>query len=309
MENMVNAIDDARIEEPLRNNLREFVERSSAYLINSGEPDHAAAEESSDPPGDAIRHEIAQRWEAQRTLDEAVAAVREGKSDHAIAAAETLQHNRSVFPGLLALMMGSRNPAMLQYVQETLTHQPALLRERYAGRTLLHEASAQGNLTMVELLLRLGADPNAQDVGSHTPLYCLAIESRTLGGGDIVRVLARSGAHINAAGGVKHSSALHMAARRGNLEIAAALLDCGADIDRPDSLGDTPLRRAVNCGRIQVASLLLARGADAHAKGSKGVTPLLAARTAAMKQLLRSHVDGKASPGARRSFAATRKET
>jgi len=79
-----------------------------------------------------------------------------------------------------------------------------------------------------------------------------------------------------------------MAARRGNLEIAEALLDCGARIDARDSLGDTPLRRAVNCGRIQVAALLLSRGADVHSKGNKGLTPLQAARTSAMKQLLRS---------------------
>jgi len=186
--------------------------------------------------------------------------------------------------------MGSRNPAMLQYVQERVIADAALVRERYAGRTLLHEASAQGNLTMVELLLRLGADPNAQDGGGHAPLYSLANEYRSSGGGDIVRALAQSGAHINADDGAKHCTALHMAARRGNVEIAAALLDCGADIDRQDSLGDTPLRRAVNCGRIQVASLLLARGADAHAKGNKGLTPLQAARTSAMKQLLRSHI-------------------
>ncbi len=79
-----------------------------------------------------------------------------------------------------------------------------------------------------------------------------------------------------------------MAARRGNLEIAEALLDCGADMDARDSLGDTPLRRSVDCGRIEVASLLLARGADVHSAGSKGLTTLLAARTSAMKQLLRS---------------------
>ena len=288
MENMVNALDDARIEEPLRSALREFFERSSAYVVNSGEPDRAA--ESSEETGDTIRHEIARRWESQRTLDEAVAAVREGEAHRVIAASETLHHNRSVLAGLLALMMGSRNPAMLQYVQERVIADAALVRERYAGRTLLHEASAQGNLTMVELLLRLGADPNAQDGGGHAPLYSLANEYRSSGGGDIVRALAQSGAHINADDGAKHCTALHMAARRGTVEIAAALLDCGADIDRQDSLGDTPLRRAVNCGRIQVASLLLARGADAHAKGNKGLTPLQAARTSAMKQLLRSHI-------------------
>jgi ankyrin repeat protein len=66
-----------------------------------------------------------------------------------------------------------------------------------------------------------------------------------------------------------------MAARRGNAEVAEALLDCGADIEARDSLGDTPLRRSVNCNKAEVAALLLSRGADAHSIGSKGLTPSL----------------------------------
>jgi len=290
MENMVNALADAQIEEPLRSALREFFETSSAHVVNGGEPVPAAAAWS-EPRGDAIRQEIARRWDAQRRLDEAVAAVRGGEAGRAIAAAESFQRGGSAFAGLLALMMGSRDPAMLRYVQERVIHDPALVRERYASRTLLHEASAQGNLTMVELLARLGADPNAQDGGGHTPLYCLANEYRSSGGGDIVRALSRSGANIDANDGVKHCTALHMAARRGNQEIAEALLDCGAGIDVRDSVGDTPLRRAVNCGQIQVASLLLARGADVHSTGSRGLTPWRAARSSAMKQLLGSRID------------------
>ncbi len=300
MANMVKALDDVQMEEPLHSALRDFFEQSSAHVVNSGEPVPAATRPLK-PPGDAIGREIALRWEAQCGLDEAVAAVRGGEADRAIASVENLrnrfQHSRSVWAGLLARMMGSRNPVVLPYIQERVTHDPALVRERYAGRTLLHEASAQCNPTMVELLLRLGADPNAQDGGGHTPLYCLANEcgARKYGaceykagdGGDVVRALVRSGANVNANDGVKHCTALHMAARRGNLEIAEALLNCGADMDARDSLGDTPLRRSVNCGRIEVAALLLARGADVHSTGSKGLTPLLAARTSAMKQLLR----------------------
>jgi ankyrin repeat protein len=66
------------------------------------------------------------------------------------------------------------------------------------------------------------------------------------------------------------------------------LLDCGADIEAQDSLGDTPLRRAVNCDKTDVAALLLARGADPHSKGSKGLTPSAAARSTAMRGLLQS---------------------
>jgi ankyrin repeat protein len=138
------------------------------------------------------------------------------------------------------------------------------------------------------LLLRLGADPHATDGGGHTPLYSLGNECAAPGGGNVVRTLVRGGAHVDANDGVKHCTPLHMAARRGNAEIAEALLDCGADIEARDSLGDTPLRRSVNCGKTAVAALLLARGADLHCKGSKGLTPLLAARSGAMSRLLLS---------------------
>ena len=79
-----------------------------------------------------------------------------------------------------------------------------------------------------------------------------------------------------------------MAAWRGNVEVAEALLECGANIEARDSLGETPLRRAVNCGKTGVAALLLAKGADPHSVGSKGLTPLSAARAGEMHGLLQT---------------------
>jgi ankyrin repeat protein len=147
-------------------------------------------------------------------------------------------------------------------------------------------------LPMVELLLRLGADPSAADGGGHTPLYSVANECVLAGSGDVVRALIPGGAKVDAHDGVKHCTALHMAARRGNVEVAEALLDCGADIESRDSLGETPLRRAVNCAKTGVAALLLSKGADPHSRGSKGLTPFLAARSSAMKQLFHGRAEG-----------------
>jgi truncated hemoglobin YjbI len=288
MSNMVKALDDVQIEEPLRSVLRDFFERSSAYAVNSGQAP-PVAEVRSEPPADSLRQEIGRRWNVQRGLDEAVAAVRDSDADRAIALAESLQTcDASVFTGLLALMIGSAHSALLGFVRERLIQDPALVQERYAGRTLLHAAAAACSLTTVELLLRLGADPNATDGGSHTPLYSLGNECKVSGSGNVVRALVRAGAMVDARDGVKHCTALHMAARRGNVEVAEALLDCGADIEARDSLGETPLRRSINCEKIDVTSLLLSRGADMHSKGSKNLTPLLAARTGSMKQLLQS---------------------
>ena len=175
---------------------------------------------------------------------------------------------------------------MLDYVRENLLADPALARERYSGRTLLHGAAGAGSLATVELLLHLGAGPDITDAGGHTALYCVANECKARGGGNVVRALVQAGANVDARDGVKHCTALHMAARRGNVEVAEALLDCGAGIEMRDSLGETPLRRAVNCDKTDVAALLLSRGADRHSRGSKNLTPALAARSSAMRRVL-----------------------
>jgi ankyrin repeat protein len=44
------------------------------------------------------------------------------------------------------------------------------------------------------------------------------------------------------------------------VEIARALLDCGAAIEARDSKGDTPLQRAINCRRDRLARFLVERG-------------------------------------------------
>ena len=70
----------------------------------------------------------------------------------------------------------------------------------------------------------------------------------------------RAGADVDACGGVTRATALHMAARRGHVEIARALLDSGAAVNARDRKGDTPLQRAINCRKNVVAQLLLESG-------------------------------------------------
>jgi ankyrin repeat protein len=183
-----------------------------------------------------------------------VAALRNGEPKRAIALAEIC--DRSVLPGLLALMISSGHPVLLRYVQEQLARSPELAKLRHAGRTLLHAAAGAGHLATVELLLHIGADPNALDGGRHTPLYCLGNECVGAACADVVRALVRGWEQVDANEGAKECTALHMAARRGNAATAKALLDCGARIDARDSHGDTPFERAVNCRKNEVAELL-----------------------------------------------------
>jgi len=131
-----------------------------------------------------------------------------------------------------------------------------LIPQEYGGRTLLHSAAGIGNLRTVQLLLRLGADPNVLDGGNHTPLYYAGNQYGSDESADVVRALVSAGAHVNACDGVTRATPLHMAARRGNVTVAKALLLCGADIAARDYRGVTPLQRAINCKKAGVAALL-----------------------------------------------------
>ena len=157
-------------------------------------------------------------------------------------------------------MVHSGREMLIHVVIDAAKSDPSLATRRFAGTTLLHFAAGAGCLEMVALLLRLGVDPNIQGRGDHTPLYCVANECASETGPELVRALAQAGADVNACGGVTGSTALHMAARRGHVEVARALLDSGAALNARDRKGDTPLQRAINCRKNGVSQLLLERG-------------------------------------------------
>lgn len=278
---MTTALNSVEIDGAMRSELLAFFAQSSAYVVNTGQAVPAAG---------CLHGQMQRRWDEQLLLDEAVAAIREGVLDRVIAlvGSPLLQsrfaRSRSVFANFAGVLIGSGHSGMAEYAHRILLENPDLADRQYSGRTLLHAASAAGNSPIVRLLLKLGVDASIKDMGGHAPLYCAANECPSAGA--VVRVLVQGGAHVDACDGVKQCTALHMAARRGHVEVAEALLDCGANIEARDSLGESPLRRAVNCGKTAVTALLLARGADLHSQGSKGLTPLLAARAKDMRDLL-----------------------
>jgi ankyrin repeat protein len=147
------------------------------------------------------------------------------------------------------------------------------------GQTLLHDAAMVGEAELAAVLLRSGADPDAREAEGHTPLYRAST-------GDVARVLLAAGATVDVTSGPTRGTALHQAARRGDVSVAQVLLDHGATIDARDAKGETPLRRAVNCRQMEIVRLLVRQGADPHAADRRGVTPLDVARTAEMKQAL-----------------------
>jgi truncated hemoglobin YjbI len=248
LKHMGATLDATPLDEATRKALRQFFEHSSAYVVGKETPH--------------LEHdELAARWGEQRVLDHALAAIAEGRDPEAMVLAPRFVSRPAVFVGVLARMIQSGRADLIRFVIDAVERDPAFATRRSGGRTLLHYASGAGCLEVVASLLRLGTDPDIQQGGGHTPLYCVANQCASETGPEVVRALVRAGANVNACGGVMRATPLHMAARRGYVEIARALLDCGAAIAARDSKGVTPLQRAVNCCRDAVVQLLEERGA------------------------------------------------
>jgi len=69
-------------------------------------------------------------------------------------------------------------------------------------------------------------------------------------------------------------TALHEAARRGNIEIVRYLLQNGADINSKNYNGLTPLHIAAYCGENIIVNTLISEGAKVNIKAKDNITPL-----------------------------------
>jgi ankyrin repeat protein len=92
---------------------------------------------------------------------------------------------------------------------------------------------------------------------------------------DAARSLLGAGADPNVAQG-DGMTPLHLAAERGNVEMAKLLIGARANVNAKTRIGEyTPLHVASAGGHVQVVEALLSAGADASARTSNsGVTPL-----------------------------------
>jgi ankyrin repeat protein len=183
--------------------------------------------------------------------------------------------------------------------------------EKVKGETALMIAAAFGRADVVRALLAKGADPRTTTKTIDLAAFNKEEQERFLqlqqqqqaqaagrGGrsgaaepGQGQAGQGRRGFNPNAKPGIERQynytelvaywggiSALHLAARQGELESVKALLDGGAPIDQR-AVGDnaTPLVVATINGHFDLARFLLDRGADPNAAEHNGVTALYAA--------------------------------
>ena len=71
---------------------------------------------------------------------------------------------------------------------------------------------------------------------------------------------------------------MFIASLEGHLEVVRLLIEAGADKDKANDDGTTPLYVASINGHLEVVRLLVEKGADKDKANNRGVTPLQIAR-------------------------------
>ncbi|MEZ0225284.1 MAG: ankyrin repeat domain-containing protein [Alphaproteobacteria bacterium] len=141
-------------------------------------------------------------------------------------------------------------------------------------KSKLHEAINTGDTKVVKDMLDLGVDPNYTDDYGRSFLYFAV----SRGNRDAAELLLQNGAKVD----LKTRSdgtLLHLAAKKGGIEIAGMLLARQAElIGMKDSDGNTALHAAAEHGYAEMASFLIERGADPNLKNFANRTPLFLAQ-------------------------------
>jgi hypothetical protein len=138
-------------------------------------------------------------------------------------------------------------------------------------------AMRNDHLKIAAWLVRNGADPNASDKYGQTALR----EAAWNGNEQAVTMLLSLGAKVDLEakaefqGLMPSGTALAVASSVGRTEICTSLLAAGADANKKNQYGTTPLLAALGHGSLSCVPDLLDHGADVNVRNSLGETPLM----------------------------------
>ena len=144
------------------------------------------------------------------------------------------------------------------------------------GRTPLHLASGEGHIEIVRALLEAGAGADVRKgQGCHNPI-CYACVMKHF---EVFRALVEAGGDVNKLDS-RGWTALHRASFYGLTEgVRYLCVERGADVNKSSTGGDgdTPLTLASFMGKVEAVRVLLEAGADMNKRNSEGRTPLFQA--------------------------------
>lgn len=166
------------------------------------------------------------------------------------------------------------------------------------NQTALHSAAFVGQLDVIQVLIENKADLNARNNEGETPLDVAAapwseeiqgfiqfvggllqtkfdLEEIQVARPKVAALLRKKGATSGADLPPTATGNIWESVKLGNLEaLKIQLAEDGADADKQDSNGITPLSWAALTGQLKAAELLLSAGADVNAKNRDGATAL-----------------------------------
>ena len=184
------------------------------------------------------------------------------------------QENNAMTPLLLVL------PRLLsgdgcKATQQLLEHGASARVRNKNGQTPLHIASHHELFSIVALLLKSGADVDAQDNAARTPLHW-ALQSLSGDGSKTAQLLLEHGASVNMRN-KNGQMPLHLASDRAFPTIVGLLLKYSANVDAQDNDAMTPLHlvsESHSGDGSKTAQLLLEHGASVHVRDRNGQMPL-----------------------------------
>jgi ankyrin repeat protein len=228
----------------------------------------------------------------------------------------------TTLPGGETALMTAARTGKVAAIKALLAHGANVnAKENRSGQTALMWAAAEGNVAAVEMLIEAGAERPARENGGFTPFLYAARNGQA----EVVRALLKSGVDVNETiqtvyrprqqdrGTVPPkpgTSALALAVVNGHFDLAAALLDAGANpnaaeqgwtplhaiswLRKPGTGDNTPAPQGSgSMTSLELVKKLVEHGADVNAHmgknvsvgmtilNTKGATPFfLAARTA-----------------------------
>ena len=167
----------------------------------------------------------------------------------------------------------------------------------------LYWAARLGHLDKMHLLYEQGTDIN-QIVCIGTALGVATYYNQL----DIVRYLVEQGADMEKAD-ILGETPLMNASDKGHLEITRYLLEQGADRDMANNVGHTPLHYAAQFDQLEIAKLLMVYGADVNAKDRNGKLPNDIAATEEIELAIRDEPRRRMDHGYKRATEQDRHPT